>query len=164
CTALLTGGEDEQLRMSTGSSADRSASKAWKDSLNSTCNRLLTHYANLLKAASLDARDNSDPRSGGGLQTEADNPPPPLAENVEMSAVQAKLAAENICVATSNLLDLIRTLRLSVLLMDEEAIQGEEEEMALELCEQTIDAERDCLVLESKLMGIRDEEIQTKVK
>ena len=44
--------------------------------------------------------------------------------------------------------------------MDEEAIQAEEEEEALELCERTIDAERDCLVLESKLMGIRDEEAQ----
>lgn len=40
--------------------------------------------------------------------------------------LQAQLAAQNICVACSQLTDLIRILRLSSLLMDEGAIREEE--------------------------------------
>ena len=65
---------------------------------------------------------------GGGRMTSLqDPPPPPLAADVAVSSLQCQLAVENICVATSQLLGLIRTLRLSILLMDEDTIQAEEE-------------------------------------
>jgi D-alanyl-D-alanine carboxypeptidase (penicillin-binding protein 5/6) len=55
-----------------------------------------------------------------------DPPPPPLAANVALSTLQCQLAAENLCVAASHLLSLIRILRLSLLIMDEETISAEE--------------------------------------
>lgn len=88
--------------------------------------------------------------------SDPNDPPPPLAANVQMSSVQAKLAAENICVASANALDLISTLRLSIMLMDEEAMLAEEEEEALELCEKGLEAEHECSLLESRLMEIRN--------
>jgi hypothetical protein len=84
-----------------------------------------------------------------------DPPPPPLAANVEMTALQAKLAAENLCVASSNALDLIRTLRLSILLTDDELIRAEEEEESLELFESSLQAEEECRLLAAKLMELR---------
>lgn len=56
-----------------------------------------------------------------------DPPPPPLAADVALSTLQCQLAAENICVASSNILSLIRTLRLSLLLMDEDTMDAEEQ-------------------------------------
>lgn len=152
---------------------DETPAEAWKASLDATCNRLMSHYLSLLRAASSDqdasANDGAnegnhqevgtDPRAGGGIMRDADDPPPPLASNVQMSAVQAKLAAENLCVASSNALDLIRTLRLSVLLMDEELIRAEEEEEALELCEMGLEAEDECALLEEKLTEVRNQEL-----
>ena len=161
---------------------DSTPAEAWKSSLDATCNRLMSHYLSLLRAASSADQDNTssststtggdganntssrsdvnqvgtDPRAGGGLMRDADDPPPPLAANVQMSALQAKLAAENLCVASSNALDLIRTLRLSVLLMDEELIRAEEEEEALELCELGLEAEEECNKLEEKLAELRN--------
>ena len=160
---------------------DQTPAEAWKSSLDATCNRLMSHYLSLLRAASSADQDNTttststsgdgannttsssganqvgtDPRAGGGLMRDADDPPPPLAANVQMSALQAKLAAENLCVASSNALDLIRTLRLSVLLMDEELICAEEEEEALELCELGLEAEEECNKLEEKLAELRN--------
>jgi len=88
---------------------------------------------------------------------DADDPPPPLAANVQLSAVQAKLAVENLCVASSHALDLIRTLRLSALLMDEEAIRAEEEEEALDVYEKKLEAEEECILLEQKLLELRNE-------
>ena len=90
---------------------------------------------------------------------EAEDPPPPLAANVQMSAVQAKLAAENLCVASSNALDLIRTLRLSILLTDDEVIRAEEEEEALELCEMGLQADDECAAVEDKLIMLRNKEL-----
>ena len=90
---------------------------------------------------------------------DVDDPPPPLASNALMSALQAKLAAENLCLASSNALDLCRTLRLSVLLMDEELIRAEEEEESLELCLLGLDAEGECNTLESKLAELRNKEL-----
>mmetsp|Transcript_11266 Transcript_11266/g.23720 ORF Transcript_11266/g.23720 Transcript_11266/m.23720 type:complete len:94 (+) Transcript_11266:229-510(+) len=88
-----------------------------------------------------------------------EDPPPPLAANTALHLVQAKLAAENLCVASSNALDLIRTLRLSALLMDEEAILLEEEEEALENCERGLWLEEECRALEGELMDIRNGEV-----
>ncbi len=87
-----------------------------------------------------------------------DDPPPPLAADVAMNIMQAKLAAENLCVASSNILDLIRTLRLSALLMDEEAIRAEEKEEALKVCEMGLQAEEECAALEAKLIELRNNE------
>lgn len=88
-----------------------------------------------------------------------DDPPPPLAAAVSMNAIQAKLAAENLCVAASNALDLIRTLRLSALMLDEEAIRIEEEEEALEAAEVGLGAEEECAILEGKLIELRNKEL-----
>ena len=168
-------------------STDQTPSETWKLSLDATCNRLMSHYLSLLRAASssVDQDNNNntstsagdatsastttnsnnnnqvgtDPRAGGGLMRDANDPPPPLASNVQMSALQAKLAAENLCVASSNALDLIRTLRLSVLLMDEELIRAEEEEEALKLCELGLEAEEECATLEAKLAELRNNEL-----
>ena len=125
--------------------------EAWKLSLDATCNRLMTHYHNLLRAAASPSSESS----GGGPMRDIDDPPPPLAANVEMTALQAKLAAENLCVASSNALDLIRTLRLSILLTDDELIRAEEEEEALELFETSLQAEEESRLLEAKLMELR---------
>lgn len=151
---------------------DETPAEAWGKSLDATCNRLMSHYHSLLRAAAASADQDAssaggnnggavgtDPRAGGGLMLDADDPPPPLAANVQMSAVQAKLAAENLCVASSNALDLVRTLRLSVLLMDEELIRAEEEEEALELCELGLEAEDECALLEEKLTQLRNKEL-----
>ena len=59
--------------------------------------------------------------------TAQDPPPPPLAADVALSTLQCQLAAENICVASSHILSLIRTLKLSLLLMDEDCIEAEED-------------------------------------
>ncbi|KAL9188649.1 hypothetical protein ACHAXT_007027 [Thalassiosira profunda] len=148
---------------------DETPAEAWKSSLGATCNRLTSHYLSLLRAASSeDAASGgaaggtvgTDPRAGGGPMRDAADPPPPLAADVQLSAVQAKLAAENLCVASSNALDLIRTLRLSALLMDEELIRAEEEEEALELCEAGLQAEEECASLEEKLMELRNKELK----
>ena len=143
--------------------ADQTPAEVWKSSLDATCNRLMTHYHNLLRAAASPSSESStanvvgsDPRAGGAPMRDVDDPPPPpLAANVEMTALQAKLAAENLCVASSNALDLIRTLRLSILLTDDELIRAEEEEEALELFETTLQAEEECRLLEAKLMELR---------
>lgn len=160
---------------------DETPAEAWKSSLDATCNRLMSHYHSLLRAASSGAENNNtsssaatggvvpstavtnqvgtDPRAGGGLMQTPDDPPPPLAANVQMSSVQAKLAAENLSVASSNALDLIRTMRLSVLLMDEELIRAEEEEEALDLCEMSLQAEDECDKLEERLTDLRNKEL-----
>src|SRR6056300_644567 len=140
---------------------DKSPADDWKASVDATCNRLMSNYLSLMRAAaptSDDVNNNhesaevgSDARAGGGLMRDIDDPPPPLAANVQMSVVQAKLASENLCVASSNALDLIRTLRLSALLMDEEAIRAEEEEEALDVYEKKLEAEEECIELERKL-------------
>ena len=152
---------------------DKSPADEWSASVDATCNRLMSNYLSLMRAAasSSDYANNhnhhesssteqaevgSDPRAGGGLMRDADDPPPPLAANVQMSAVQAKLAVENLCVASSHALDLIRTLRLSALLMDEEAIRAEEEEEALDVYEKKLEAEEECILLEQKLLELRN--------
>ncbi|KAL7522262.1 hypothetical protein ACHAWX_006957 [Stephanocyclus meneghinianus] len=153
---------------------DETPSQAWKTSLDSTCNRLMSHYLSLLRAASSDRQNSfegngdgdadgdqvgNDARAGGGPMQTPDDPPPPLAAAVSMNAIQAKLAAENLCVAASNALDLIRTLRLSALMLDEEAIRIEEEEEALEAAEVGLGAEEECAILEGKLIELRNKEL-----
>jgi hypothetical protein len=85
-------------------------------------------------------------------------PPPPLAASTNFSTLQAKIASQNICVAASQLLDLIRTLRMSALLMDESTIATEEESVCLRCTQQTEQIMKECRVLEMKLMDIRNNE------
>ena len=88
------------------------------------------------------------------MPTAQDPPPPALAADVAMSSVQCQLAAENICVATSHLLSLIRTLRLSILLMDDGLIAAEEEWQVQEAQSMTQDAQREAVRLEQELMEL----------
>ena len=88
-----------------------------------------------------------------------DDPPPPLAASTSLNTLQAKLAAENLNVAASNAFDLIRTLRLCVLLLDEEAIRAEEECEALDVMEARLEAEEECVELESRLVEMRNGDI-----
>ena len=80
-----------------------------------------------------------------------------MAADASLSALQAKLAAHNLCVASANLLDLIRTLRLSALLMDEEAIAAEEEEECEECQNVAKEAVGESVQLEAELMNLRND-------
>ena len=90
------------------------------------------------------------------MKSSKDPPPPPLAADVSLSSIGSQLATENICVACSQLLSLIRTLRLSLLLMDESTIQAEEE-MQVEQAERlTQDALEQAVQLEQNLRQVRN--------
>mmetsp|Transcript_21536 Transcript_21536/g.44928 ORF Transcript_21536/g.44928 Transcript_21536/m.44928 type:complete len:155 (-) Transcript_21536:305-769(-) len=110
--------------------ADATPSEQWLQQLNATCNRLSTQYHSLLRAASsISALEEGrhDPRAGGTMMKSfSDPPPPPLAADVALSSVQCLTATENITVACSQVLTLIRTLRLSLLLMDGDTMEAEE--------------------------------------
>lgn len=82
-------------------------------------------------------------------------PTAPLAVDTELSYLQAQLAAENIGAAVSDLLTLIRTLRLSMMLMDEEGIQQEEEEIVRKAESDTQRALQEAVELEEQLHGLR---------
>lgn len=86
-------------------------------------------------------------------------PPPPLAADASLSSLQAKLAAQNLCVAASNLLDLIRTLRLSALLMEQRTIALEEEEEYRRVKKKARIAILESTKLEAEIMKIRNSEL-----
>jgi hypothetical protein len=143
---------------------DATPAEEWSQSLNATCNRLSTQYSNLLKSASsvtaLAEENKHDPRAGGGHMISAqDPPPPPLAADVALASLQCQLASENICVATSHLLSLIRTLRLSLLLMDEDTIDAEESLQVQETKRMTEQAMTKAIQLEQQLMIQRQESL-----
>ena len=102
-------------------------------------------------------------RSGGGLMREQNEPPAPLAADAALARLQAKLATENIYVAVCNLLDLIRTLRLSALLMEEDVIAAEEEEEFLEVKRSAKEAAIASTVIEEDLMNIRNFELKDSI-
>ena len=54
-------------------------------------------------------------------------PPPPLSSSISLSTLQTKLSTQNIITASNTLLDLIRIMRVSALVMDENRIAMEEE-------------------------------------
>ena len=97
--------------------------------------------------------------AGGHMPTAQDPPPPALAADVAMSSIQCQLAAENICVASSQLLSLIRTLRLSLLMMDQDMITAEEEWQVQEANALTEEAQREAVRLEQELMELRNERL-----
>lgn len=82
-------------------------------------------------------------------------PTPALATDTELSYLQAQLAAENLCAAVSDLLTLIRTLRLSLLLMDEETIKEEEDEVVYHSQQSTRRALLEAAELEEQLLSLR---------
>jgi len=88
---------------------------------------------------------------------DANEPPPPLAADASLSSLQAKLAAQNLCVAASNLLDLTRKLRLSALLMDEETIEAEEEEECIDCRGAAERAVRESARVKAELMTMRND-------
>ena len=54
-------------------------------------------------------------------------PPPPLAASTSLSTLQTKLSTHNIITASNTLLDLIRMMKMSALVMDGEQIYREED-------------------------------------
>mmetsp|Transcript_6028 Transcript_6028/g.11428 ORF Transcript_6028/g.11428 Transcript_6028/m.11428 type:complete len:140 (+) Transcript_6028:374-793(+) len=120
-------------------------SQEWKTSLNATLNRLCSQYLNLLRAASSEHLLDDTPidQRAGGQMTNANEPPPPLASSTALSTLATLIATENICASVNQLLDLIRILRLSVIVMGEERVQEEEIQcwedglMTTEICRET---------------------------
>lgn len=137
---------------------DATPAEEWEQSLNATCNRLSNQYLHLIKAAAAasSSTQQHDPRAGGGHMTSPqDPPPPPLAANIAQSQIQCRAATENICVATSHLLGLIRTLRLSLLLMDQETVAAEEELQVLQAQELTREARLEAAQIEKDWLELR---------
>jgi hypothetical protein len=93
------------------------------------------------------------------MKTLQDPPPPPLASDVAMSSLQCQMAVENLCVATSNLLSQIRTLRLSLLLMDEDTIGCEEEWQVEQIQALTSKAQEQSNLLEQEWLQLRNQEL-----
>ena len=87
--------------------------------------------------------------------------PPPLAADVAIHAtVQCQLCIENICVATSQILNLIRTLRLSLLLMDNETISAEEYVQVQQTQQLTADASMAAMELEYQYMDLLRKQLE----
>ena len=84
-------------------------------------------------------------------------PPPPLASSTALSTLATLAATENICHSVNQILDLIRILRLSVIVMGEERFQEEEVEcweneiVTREICRETAALEHEWRELLSKL-------------
>ena len=94
------------------------------------------------------------------MQTPSDAPTPPLAASTNMSALACQLASEDLCVAASQLLSLIRTLRLSLLLMDEEMIATEEEWQVHQLQVVADEAQQEANEMEQEWLQIRTKELE----
>lgn len=62
----------------------------------------------------------------GGEMTTANEPPAPLASSTSLSTLSTAVATQNICASVNQLLDLIRTLRLSIIIMGEDRFEEEE--------------------------------------
>lgn len=89
------------------------------------------------------------------MRSSQDPPPPPLAAHVSHASLQCQLATDNISVATSQLLTLIRTMRLSLLLMDTETMQAEESLQVQETEQQTREALAQAAALEQELQALQ---------
>lgn len=89
------------------------------------------------------------------MKSLTDPPPPPLAADVRLTSLQCRTATENLCAAASQLLHLIRTLRLSLLLMDQDTLRAEEEIQIHQSQLRTTAAMQEALQLEQELMQMR---------
>ena len=88
--------------------------------------------------------------------TSLQDPPPPVAADAAWHELQTQLAVENLCAASSQLLELIRTLRLSLLLMDEDTILAEEELETMTENQEAQDAQRQADHLEAEWRKLRN--------
>ena len=88
-----------------------------------------------------------------------DPPPPPLAADVNLSTLQCQLAGENLCAAASQLLDIIRVLRLSILLMDDDTVAAEEELQVETTREKTAAALEHTAALEQQYLSVVQDEL-----
>lgn len=122
---------------------------SWRHRVCLTFNSLTRLYLTCLFFTILSA--------GGGVMQSSQEPPPPLAADASLSALQAQMAVENLCVASSNMLDLIRTLRLSILLMDEDTIAAEEEWQVTASKEQTRQCMKQVAELEAELLKLKNQ-------
>ena len=79
----------------------------------------------------------------GGQMKAPNEPPPPLASSTTLSTLTTSVATENICTSIDSLMNLIRVLRLSVVVMGEERLKEEEVEcwedgiVMQEICKET---------------------------
>ena len=89
------------------------------------------------------------------MKSNADPPPTPLAADVALTSLQCRAAAENLCAACSQLCSLIRTLRLSLLLMDQDTMQAEECIQVHESQKRTQEALEQAMQLEQDLIKMR---------
>ncbi len=89
------------------------------------------------------------------MKSMADPPPPPLAADVRLSALQCRTATENVCAAASQLLTLIRTLRLILLLMDADTCEAEEGLHVQASADRPARATAEAAALEEELMTLR---------
>lgn len=89
-----------------------------------------------------------------------DAPTPPLASSTNMNALQCQLAAENLCVAASQLISLIRTLRLSLLLMDEDTIAAKEEYQVFQMQQISEQAMQEANLIEQEWLELRTRELE----
>lgn len=96
---------------------------------------------------------------GGNMHTPNEAPTPPLASSCNMSALHCQLAVENLCVAASQLLSLIRSLRLSLLLMDEDTTVREEEWQVHQIQAISSKAQGEADVLEQDWLQIRSADL-----
>lgn len=88
--------------------------------------------------------------------TTLQDPPPPAAADAAWHELQARLSVENLCVASSHLLELIRTLRLSLLLQDEDTMMAEEEYQVLEDAKVAQEAQEAVVKLEAEWHELRN--------
>jgi Surfeit locus protein 5 subunit 22 of Mediator complex len=93
------------------------------------------------------------------MNTLSDPPPPPLAADVALSTLQCQLAGENLCAAASQLLDICRTLRLAILLMDDDTIAAEEECQVAETKARTQTATEQATALEQQYLEVLQEQM-----
>jgi Surfeit locus protein 5 subunit 22 of Mediator complex len=84
-----------------------------------------------------------------------DPPPPPLAADAALSAMQCQLASENLGVTASHMLSLIRTLRLSLLIMDQDTLEAEEEWQVMQSDQERQKAQLDIVKLEQAIVQLR---------
>ena len=94
------------------------------------------------------------------MNTPVDAPTPPLAASTNMNALQCQLAAENLCVAASQLISLIRTLRLSLLLMDEDTIKAQEEYQVFQMQQISEQTQQEANLIEQEWLELRTKELE----
>ncbi len=134
--------------------ADETPAEEWLSKLNASCNRLSTQYLNLLQSGTKRGQQS------GRMEQPNDPPPPALASDVALQTLQCQLASENICAAASDILSLIRTLRLSLLLMDDDTIKAEQQVEWDQQTDQTKRALQEAVEMEQKLMELKQRALE----